>query len=192
MSLIVAARFDTFDEAERVAHQLHADGFAPDHTSIFFVNMPGAHGELPIGGDRVSDPAARKTSYGAWGGAAALGLVGFLVGWVIRGATGAGLWIYLLTIFLGGYIGALLGALISTRWKRPVRQPGAATGRRYAGVMLAVRAEGENATRVAQVLARNGGRDVEEAEGTWRDGQWVDFDPVHSPVLTTRLPAGAH
>ncbi|MCY1204241.1 hypothetical protein D9M68_475140 [compost metagenome] len=38
----------------------------------------------------------------------------------------------------------------------------------------------------ADLLRREGAKDVERADGQWVDGRWVDFDPLVPPV-----PAGA-
>ena len=34
----------------------------------------------------------------------------------------------------------------------------------------------------AGVLRNAGGRDAARAQGEWRNGQWVDFDPVRPPM----------
>jgi hypothetical protein len=51
-------------------------------------------------------------------------------------------------------------------------------------MMVAVRAEraGTEAQAV-DVLRAAGAIEVERAEGTWRDGTWVDFDPARTPEL---------
>jgi hypothetical protein len=41
----------------------------------------------------------------------------------------------------------------------------------------------------AQTLRDLGGKDIERAGGRWRDGDWVDFDPVKTPVLSDKVPA---
>ena len=56
---------------------------------------------------------------------------------------------------------------------------------RHAGVLLAAHVDDANTALVATELRRGGARDVERAEGQWRDGRWEDFDPLAPPV-----PAG--
>lgn len=192
MTRIVAARFDTFEEAERASLALQRADFTPDAVSVFFVTQPGSHGAHPVGGDRTNDPAAKNSPKGAIAGAVALGLVGLIVGLVIRYGFSVSPWILIITVLLGAYIGSLLGALMATRYQRPVRTPGKPTGRRQAGVMAAVRVDSASEASAVRVLRDAGGLDIEQADGQWRDGQWVDFDPVHSPVLTEKLPATAH
>jgi hypothetical protein len=60
---------------------------------------------------------------------------------------------------------------------------------RPAGYIVAARAP-EYPRRViaANVLQSVGAKDVERADGTWRMGKWVDFDPLQSPKLVD-LPA---
>ncbi|WP_447919874.1 hypothetical protein [Achromobacter aegrifaciens] len=53
MSLIVAARFDTFDQAAMAARQLCAEGYTEDDIHTFYINTAGEHARYPIGGDRV-------------------------------------------------------------------------------------------------------------------------------------------
>jgi hypothetical protein len=60
---------------------------------------------------------------------------------------------------------------------------------RSSGIFVAVRAV-EFARRVAavNVLRAKGGQDIERADGTWRAGKWIDFDPLKPPLLVD-LPA---
>jgi len=61
--------------------------------------------------------------------------------------------------------------------------------RRPGGMMLSVHiADPANVERVIDALRTRGAADIEEADGEWRDGNWVDFDPVAVPRL---VDAGA-
>ena len=191
MSLIVAARFDTFEAAENAARRLFREGFTEESVSIFFVTQPGEHGTHPIGGDRTSDPAARKSPGGSIMGALGIGLIGLIFGAVAAFVFEAPVFVLIVTTLVGAYIGSLLGALVATKRDRPLPQPGQPTGRRYAGVLTAVHVTAETDELAARILRDMGGKDVEQATGRWRDGQWVDFDPVHSPVLSEKVPANA-
>jgi hypothetical protein len=54
---------------------------------------------------------------------------------------------------------------------------------RPAGVRVAVHVPGpEQRAQVMGTFVRNRVRSIEEASGTWRNGAWVDFDPVSAPV----------
>ena len=85
MALIVAARFDTFDEAAVAARQLFDQGFTEDDIHTFYINTAGEHARFPIGGDRVADPDAKGGHFGAVAGASVLGLLFALGGlWAVR------------------------------------------------------------------------------------------------------------
>ena len=65
-----------------------------------------------------------------------------------------------------------------------------ALARRHGGVILAVRLTGQNTEeRVIRDLEQQGALDVEKAQGEWRDGQWVDFNPVSRPRLVAEESA---
>jgi hypothetical protein len=59
--------------------------------------------------------------------------------------------------------------------------PGA-VAERPAGVRVAVRVPATQLKgRVLGVFSRHDARSIEEARGTWQEGQWRDFDPVSVP-----------
>ncbi|ARP93911.1 hypothetical protein [Bordetella genomosp. 13] len=181
MSLIVAARFDTFPEAENAARKLFARQFSEDSVNIFFVNPPGWHDQHPAGGDRTADPDARGASTGAFLGAGLMAMLGAAIGAGILfalGSTGFGL---VVAAALGAYVGSLMGAM-RMAGRRSERNPNREDIRvRHAGVLTAVHVSPEQEEQAAQVLRESGGKDVERANGRWRDGKWVDFDPVQPP-----------
>ncbi len=188
MSLIVAARFDAFADAESAARRLFALGFPEEDVSIFFVNPGGQHGRYPLGGDEASDPSARSALRGAIGGAALLGTVGALIGLLISLAADGSIWTLLPAVGVGAYIGSLAGALLATRATARAEQAGQSTGAvRRAGVLIAVHVTVESEARVAETLRDAGGKDVEKAAGNWLAGNWVDFDPVAAPILSDKV-----
>lgn len=188
MSLIVAARFDTFDAAEVAARALFDKGYSTNAVSIFFVNQPGEHARHPLGGDRASDPSARRSPLGAIGGALSIGLVGLIFGLIaLYGFQAPGIVVVIAT-GIGAYVGSLVGALLATRRRPEQRQRGVATERRHAGVLTAVQVTLDTEAIAAQTLRDMGGLDVEQASGRWENGNWVDFDPVSSPVLSEKVP----
>ena len=75
MSLIVAARFDTFDQASVATQNLFKEGFTEDDVHTFYINTAGEHSRYPLGGDRLADPDAKGGHIGAVAGASALGLL---------------------------------------------------------------------------------------------------------------------
>jgi hypothetical protein len=188
MSLIVAARFDTFDSAQGAAQALMRDGVAPDALHTFFVNPAGAHDRYVLGGDRAADPDSKGGPFGAVGGAAAVGIVGALIGGVIAFTFATSFLIVVGGAGVGAYIGSLAGAMFVLGKSRPRRSLSEAVDAkvnegRPSGVLLAVHTSPEHEKHVARVLKDAGGQEVERAQGRWEDGKWKDFDPLVSPQL---------
>ena len=80
---------------------------------------------------------------------------------------------------VAAYTGSLVGSLSGAdEEKQPL------PNRRPAGVILAVRiARPGNEEFVIDDLRIFGAEDIEQAEGEWRDGDWVDFNPHQEPRL---------
>ncbi len=188
MSLIVAARFDTFDAAERAATALMSEGVASNDLHTFFVNPPGAHDRYPMGGDQAADPDSEGAPLSAIGGAAAVGLGGALIGGLIAFSITDSMLPIVGGAGVGAYIGSLAGAVYSLGRKRPSRtrqqvaQAKVHEGR-PSGVVLAVHTSPEHERRIAEILRAAGGVEVERAQGRWANGRWEDFDPLVSPTL---------
>ena len=87
---------------------------------------------------------------------------------------------------VGAYAGSLVGATagMGDEGGHPPAEE-----RRQAGVMLSVRiAEPSVESRVIAVLRTEGAMDIERAQGEWRDGDWIDFDPLAAPRLIEPTP----
>jgi hypothetical protein len=172
MDRIIAGRFPTKGKADAVAALMSPYIEAAD-ICIFHNNPPGQHDMYPVGGDEDEDPGAEGAENPAVGTAVAGGLAG--------GAIGAlgGPALAIAAAAVGAYSGSLVGAMSGLGKERhgaPDRRPG--------GVMLSVRiAAPASETRVIDTLRAQGAADIEEARGEWRDGDWVDFDPVAVPHL---------
>lgn len=191
MSLIVAARFDTFDAAQEAATALMRAGIAEDALHTFFVNPAGTHDRYPVGGDRASDPDSQGGFFGSVAGAAVIGLAGAAVGGVIAFAVANSVLPIVAGAGAGAYIGSLIGAMMALGRPRPERSMQEASYAkknegRASGVLLAVHAAAEQEREVAQMLRTAGGVEVERAQGRWHDGKWVDFDPLTSPELEAK------
>ena len=180
MSTIIAGRFQSSEHADEAVATLVSQSVAHDDISVFYVTPAGQHDATPIGGDEDQSPGTERAHHGAGTGAllgAGAGVAGALIG-----AT-AGLAAPMIVVAglgaaaAGAYSGSLAGAMGGTM----------DAGRhaiRHAGMMVAVnvvpdRSEGD----VIAALRGAGGVDIERAEGTWTDGEWVDFDPTHPPHL---------
>lgn len=187
MSLIIAARFQTFEQAGVAANRLYQQGFPEADMHTFFVTHPGAHAQYPIGGDEYADPDARSAQWGAAAGAIIFGLLlSTLAGFFAPGILGSA-WAVVVAAGVGAYIGALIGALwMSGRRRRLVAAPGMPVEERSpdvrrSGVVLALRVDPDKQEEVAGILRAAGGKDVERAQGRWSQGRWEDFDPVAPP-----------
>jgi len=143
---------------------------------IFALNAPGQHARFPIGGDEDADHSARGGESGAVKGAALGGAAGLALGAAAIPAIGpiaaaAGL-------AVGAYTGAFAGA-VKTMGKAP---PQTEIPPRPAGVRVVAHVPTrQHRECVLSTFERHHARSIEEAEGTWRDGSWVDFDPVSVP-----------
>ncbi|OZI49533.1 hypothetical protein [Bordetella genomosp. 4] len=189
MSLIVAARYQTFDQAGVAAEHLQRHGYAGDQVHTFYVNTAGSHDRFPVGGDRREDPDATG------------GVIGVLLGASILGVLGAALTMLAVRNFeyssliviaaggVGAYVGALIGAMVAVGRvrRRRIRPNGGVSvveehpPVRAAGVLLAVTVSSDKETEVARLLRESGGQDVERANGRWENGKWQDFDPLVPP-----------
>lgn len=183
MSVIIAARFGTFEQAQGAANALMNKGVHSDELHTFYVNPPGEHARLPGGGDRPSDPDAAGAGYGAFGGAALLGVVGAVAGALVGFSLGSS-WLPVAGgAGLGAYLGSLVGGLSILGREKPVDsslppKPPATHGVRPPGVLLAVRVDTQSHQTVADILRQHGGIEIERAQGRWEAGQWEDFDPL--------------
>ncbi len=186
MSLIVAARFQTFDEASLAAQRLFSEGYTEDDIHTFYVSIAGEHGHFPLGGDRLADPDSKGGHFGAVAGAALLGLVFALLGGLIASRLSSSIFITIAAAGVGAYIGALVGALrVVGRKKRAQVAAGEPVKThppvRQAGVMLALHVDAAREAQARQILRAAGGTDIERANGRWQDGKWQDFDPLEPP-----------
>ncbi|MBB1593035.1 hypothetical protein [Achromobacter sp. UMC46] len=186
MSLIVAARFQTFDQATVAAQKLFAEGFTEDDVHTFYINSAGEHARFPLGGDRIADPDAKGAHLGAVAGASALGLLFALLGGLIAARLAAPILIVIAAAGVGAYLGALAGALwiVGRDKRRKQASPRAQEMHpavRAAGVMLALHVPVGKEALARQVLRESGGRDIERARGRWLNGKWEDFDPLKPP-----------
>ncbi|HZH57752.1 hypothetical protein [Yanghanlia caeni] len=186
MTLIIAARFSTFDAASQAAQRLMDAGVHEDALHVFYVNPPGAHDSYPLGGDQAADPGTRQAPGKAWGTAALLGAVGAVVGGVIVSAFAESFIPVLAGAGVGAYVGSLAGAMRGMDRRRAsvqdAHRPPLKGEGRPAGVLLAVNTQGEREREIARILVEAGGQEVERAQGRWRAGKWEDFDPTRPPV----------
>jgi len=188
MANIVAGRFEQQTDADAAIAELMRQGFARDQVTSFFVNPPGEHAKFLIGGDREASPGAESAGTGAIAGAAVGGAVGAGLGLAATPVMGP------VAVPTTAGVGALVGALAGALGKmedapadRPYAEPPPEV--RHAGIVVAAHVpESEQRSSALEVLQASGAKDIETAEGHWRDGQWTDFDPVAPPGAETGGP----
>ncbi len=184
MSTIVAGHFQLQDQIAQARAELMEAGFPEDRISSFFLNQPGQHDMIAIGGDRVQSPGAEESPLGVVEGAAAGGAVGAAIGLSTIAATGP------IGPLVGGLVGAHVGSLYSfAKMKEAGESEQGGHGEnafepRKPGMLVAVAADqpGDEEKALA-VLHRLGSDHIERADGTIANGDWTDFDPLSLPVL---------
>ena len=181
MNTLIVGRFHQFRDAETTSRELLRAGFLRRGMSLFYVNPQGQHAIHPVGGDEDESPGTHEAGAGAVRGAVGGVGAGALVGVATLPALGpAG---PLLGAAVGAYAGALVGALKNMEEPDEQRDPVDANGKqavapRKPGVLLAVAAETPAQRASAIEILGERAQEVEEAEGTLRDGDWLDFDPL--------------
>ncbi|CAG9203502.1 conserved hypothetical protein [Paraburkholderia tropica] len=194
MSLIVASRFTTFNDAEAAIGQLHTNGFIDDDVSLFYVNPGGQHARFPVGGDRFVDPQSRWASLGAGAGAGVGALAGVVIAIVLSLLFLRSLLVLAVAAGVGAYVGTLAGALMETRGgghgKAPdiAHDPDGTPHGRESGVLVAVHVSPDTQRQAAEVLGAAGGVEVERAHGRWQQGKWADFDPTKTVEPVQSVP----
>lgn len=188
MAKIIAGLFETLAEAEKAEIALKNDAFEKSDVSVFALNPPGQHALYPIGGDQDADPGASEAHAGAALGAVVGASAALGVGAAATAATGAApAAVAMVAAGVGAYTGALVGALNRLGDASNEAEPAPSIERR-AGVMVAINAPNEKAqARAITLLRAHGAQHVEQAEGDWRNGEWVDFDP-RNPVSPADSP----
>lgn len=188
MERIIAAEFDTFEQAQKAFTALQVYGLAMQDMQIFYLKPGGQHGQYPIGGDRATDKASRGGGRGALLGVALGVISGALVGWWLLSLTQWPPLVLIAFIALGAYVGAISGGITRLGGRGRRRDP----LNRVSGVMLAARQGQADERGVVEVLQSNGGYAIEWAQGTWVDGQWKDFNPTRTPHLYDLPGKGQH
>jgi hypothetical protein len=184
MATIIAGDFPTKALADEAVEQLLREGIGQEDIQQISLNAPGQHDMDSNTLAKSDEPSDRSSDdepprHGAKGGAS---------GAVIGGAVGLGIGLATSPVtgvagpLAGAGVGAYVGSLVGTL--KGLDTPGENEPEiRRAGVLVAAHVPGPQARdHIADAMRRHGAQLVEIAEGTWRDGQWVDFNPESEPV----------
>ena len=190
----IVGLFDDRTQAQAAATQLEAAGIGHNDISFLANNQDKTYGNVPDhtdNGDNMAHYAVKDAEWGAGIG----GVLGLLAGaslFVIPGlgwVAGAGWLAGLLGgAALGGVVGGLWGAL--THIGVPEEDAAYYTeGVRRGGTLLAVRAEDDQATRVAQILDDAGAVDIDTRGAQYRQ---EGFLPTQYSQTTGTANTGAY
>ncbi|MEQ1515398.1 MAG: hypothetical protein ABL931_02790, partial [Usitatibacteraceae bacterium] len=168
MDHIIAGRFETKAKADAAAAAIVRYVERSD-ICIFHNNPPGQHGSLMADGAEESNPGMEADGKTAVTTALAAGLAAGAIGMA------GGPVVALAAAGVAAYGGSLVGAMGGMQDEQSRQLPRL----RPAGVILAVRiARPASEKFVIGDLRSNGAQDLEEADGQWRDGDWIDFNPA--------------
>ena len=166
MSIIIAGRFEQQPQVATAIAALENAGVPRDHIASFYVNPPGQHDRYPIGGDYEKSPGAEQTDKGAATGVVAGAAAGLAAAPLVGPAGPA----------VGAYVGALIGGMNKTEDENRPHE-------HREGMRVAVALDDTlPEQRVLDILSAEGATDLERVEGTIKDGDWVDFNPVEPPT----------
>ena len=173
MEQIIAGRFETKARADAAAAAIIRYIDRTD-ICIFHNNPPGQHGTAMTSGEPEGDPGSAAASGSSASTALAAGMTAGAIG------LAGGPVVALAAAGVAAYTGSLIGAMGGMQDEQSHKLPNL----RPAGVILAVRIARPGSEKFVIGDLRNGGaEDIEQAQGEWRDGDWVDFNPVQEPHL---------
>jgi len=179
MTTIIAGGFDVYSKTQAALQRLREAGVAEANLCEFRINPAGEHDQTPIGGDRDASPGSKDAEDGAGKGAAigaALGVVAGIAATPIIGPAGI-----IAAAGAGGYTGSLLGSLgeVSNEPQPDHKDV------RPAEAMIAVNVDAGTVASedIVRIFEECGAHQIEQARGTWANGEWADFDPVSRPQL---------
>lgn len=191
MAKTVVGSFDSFDEAQRVVHELNNMGLSSSDVSIVANDPKGEYASRYGSSRTTTDGDASSTAAdvgkgavtgGVLGGAA--GLLAAIVGLTMPGVgtlVAAGPIAAALT---GAGIGAVAGGLIGGLRHVGVPDEHAeyyAESVRRGGALVTVRAEDNRADEVAALMSRHGAHDIDSRVQQWRSQGWSRFDESAKP-----------
>ena len=188
MATIIAGGFDVYSKTQAALQRLREAGVPEANLCEFRINPAGEHDQTPIGGDRDASLGAKDAEEGAGKGVAigaALGVAAGLAATPVIGPAAI-----VAAAGVGGYAGSLLGSLGEVSSES---QPDEAEVR-PAEAMVAVNIDAGTVSseEIVRIFEECGAHQIEQAKGTWANGEWTDFDPVSRPQLIGGKDHRAH
>ena len=179
MAKIIAARFETQTEADRALEALRSAGYSGQNVTSFYLNPPGQHSEYPIGGDAHHDEGTKHAGRTSAAGAAVGGITGLALGAAAVATGGVAAVAAVAGAGVGAYVGSLAGGLSGAEAGDKSKATREEPVERKAGIIVAVLADADAAQdTIVKTLRAQSPQSIERADGEWRDGEWVDFDPL--------------
>lgn len=187
MTTIIAGRLQQQSAVDDAIEELMRAGFPRERIASFYVNPPGQHDAYSYGGDHAVSAGAKETDKGAVLGVATGAVVGaaatsFLgpIGTITGGLLGA---------HVGGLIGSLAEMKEQGETGKHAEDIDNVAPLRHAGLLLGVVIDNcDQEDQVVRILNSFGAMDIEYAQGSIENGDWVDFDPVSPPALVQYAP----
>lgn len=174
MTTLIVGHFHQLSGADSAAHALWRAGFPRLDMCMMYVNPHGQHAIHPVGGDVNESPGTHEAGSGAVTGAAGGIGAGTLVGMAALPALGPAA--PLLGAAVGAYTGALVGAL--KKMDGDEKHESGGVPPRDPGMLLAVSVETAAQRESAIDILGEYAEALEEIDGTVRNGDWIDFDPL--------------
>jgi uncharacterized membrane protein len=178
----IVGSFDSFDEAQRVARDLVADGFVDRDVSVVASDVRSDVAPAANAVETSNATATGAITGGVVGGAA--GLAASLVGLTIPGigpiiAAGP-----IVATLSGAGVGAVAGGLIGGLSDVGVPKEHAeyyAESVRRGGALVAVRADDTRFERAAEIMREHGAIDIDRRVEQWRESGWTGWSPEAQP-----------
>lgn len=183
MTHIIAGRLQQQEQVQDVIDALKRVAFVESGMTSFFLNPPGQHDLLPLGGDREESPGAKESGAGGAVGIAGGGAVGAVVG--LAGVSVLGFLGPVLGAAVGAHVGSLVGSVAEMKEKGEAESDGENRfEQRKSGMMVGVNVIDAGEEQIAvRVLRSFGANHIERSEGQIVNGEWPDFNPIAIPKL---------
>lgn len=183
MTHIIAGGLQQQEQVQDVIDELKRMAFSESAITSFYLNPPGQHNLLPLGGDREESPGAKESGTGSAIGIAGGGVVGAVVG--LAGVPVLGFLGPALGAAVGSHVGSLIGSVAEMKEKGEAESGGENKfEQRKSGMMVGVNVIDAGEEQIAiRVLRSFGANHIERSEGKIVHGDWPGFNPIAIPKL---------